>query len=476
MQQLDFWRLESLSDTALLGGLAELVGSSRQTLARLLAHLAEVEERRLHLDMGYSSLFVYCTKRLGLSEDEAARRIEVSRLARRHPDIFCRIASGQLSLSVAALLKPHLTGDNAGALLELVSGSSIARAREQLAAHFPRPDVPSTLRKLPERSGSAPRTSTQREPACAEEARPMPLGNRDVAPLLARVPSVTSTVLDGSSMPPRAALTPVTRSPSTVRRNFEPLSNARYKLQLTADTDLKKKLELARDLMRHTQPDGDLAPILSRALDLLIEQLMKRRFGACSERRAADRPASMARPPAACPKPAHPKTIASPTVTPTPVTSPPVTPSPVAPPPVTPPPVTPTPVTSPPRPSPPRTAPPRANAPPPPPPAAPPSPPLPPATRRLVAERDGLRCSWQAPDGTRCETRAWLEHDHARPHGRGGDASPQNIRLLCRAHNRRAAEKEYGRAYIDHCATRAMSRRAGHEQRDEQRSGASSGT
>src|SRR5262245_57381931 len=130
MQQLEFWRLESVSNAALLGGLAELVGSSRQVMARLLAHLAEVEERRLHLDLGYSSLFVYCVKRLGLSEDEAGRRIQVCRLARRHPDLFCRIASGQMSLSVAALLEPHLTEENAASLFELVSGSSVVRARE----------------------------------------------------------------------------------------------------------------------------------------------------------------------------------------------------------------------------------------------------------------------------------------------------------------------------------------------------------
>lgn len=52
-------------------------------LAELLAHPCEAENRRLHLDSGYPSMFTYCTRRFRLSEDEAYRRIEVARLARR---------------------------------------------------------------------------------------------------------------------------------------------------------------------------------------------------------------------------------------------------------------------------------------------------------------------------------------------------------------------------------------------------------
>src|SRR5688572_4353144 len=127
MHQLHFWRLELPSDVALLGGLTELVGSSRQVLSRLVAHLAELEERRLHLDAGFTSMFAYCVKRLGLSEDEACRRIEVSCLARRYPGIYSRLASGTLTLSVVALLKQHISQSNADELLELVSGSSVER-------------------------------------------------------------------------------------------------------------------------------------------------------------------------------------------------------------------------------------------------------------------------------------------------------------------------------------------------------------
>jgi hypothetical protein len=58
-----------------------------------------------------------------------------------------------------------------------------------------------------------------------------------------------------------------------------PAGPGRYKLQLTASQALHDKVQKARDLMRHELPDGDLAQLVERALDLLIEDRMKRRFG-----------------------------------------------------------------------------------------------------------------------------------------------------------------------------------------------------
>jgi hypothetical protein len=108
MGSLEFWQLGGRSDAEVVGRLEGLVGSTRQLTAELVAHLGEVEERRLHLSAAFGSMFQYCTTRLGLSEDEACRRIEVARLARRFPVLFPALAGGELSLSVTALMKPYL--------------------------------------------------------------------------------------------------------------------------------------------------------------------------------------------------------------------------------------------------------------------------------------------------------------------------------------------------------------------------------
>ena len=69
-----FWKLEPLSDAQLLESLSSVLRTQHRTLAALVAHLAEVEERRLHLEAAYSSMFAHCVGRLGMSEDEAVRR------------------------------------------------------------------------------------------------------------------------------------------------------------------------------------------------------------------------------------------------------------------------------------------------------------------------------------------------------------------------------------------------------------------
>ena len=45
--------------------------SWRRTTAALLAHIAEVDARKLYLPAAHPSMFSYCVEELGLSEDAA---------------------------------------------------------------------------------------------------------------------------------------------------------------------------------------------------------------------------------------------------------------------------------------------------------------------------------------------------------------------------------------------------------------------
>jgi hypothetical protein len=51
-----FWELGGVSDEQLRSGLVTLLASGSRTEARLIAHIAEVEERRLHSKDGCSSI------------------------------------------------------------------------------------------------------------------------------------------------------------------------------------------------------------------------------------------------------------------------------------------------------------------------------------------------------------------------------------------------------------------------------------
>jgi hypothetical protein len=69
---------------------------------------------------------------------------------------------------------------------------------------------------------------------------------------------------------------------------------------------------------------------------------------------------------------------------------------------------------------------------------------IPAAVRRAVWERDGGRCRYVDAGSRRCSERHRLEYHHRHPFGLGGDRSPRNICLLCRAHNQYLGEQDYG--------------------------------
>ena len=76
--------IESMQDEAVMVGLKSLMRSERKGQAQFLAHLSEVDVRKLFLKEGFGSLFKYCTGELGLSEASSSKRIQVARLC-RHP-------------------------------------------------------------------------------------------------------------------------------------------------------------------------------------------------------------------------------------------------------------------------------------------------------------------------------------------------------------------------------------------------------
>jgi hypothetical protein len=147
-------------------------------------------------------------------------------------------------------------------------------------------------------------------------------------------------------------------------------------MEFTAGQALHDKLTQLKDLLRHQVPDGDLAVIVERAVDLLIDDTMKQRFAqtripkkARSVKRRRLRKANRRY--------------------------------------------------------------------------------VPRAVVREVHQRDAGQCTFVSVDGKRCSERGFLElHHHDRPYARGGEATVENLRLACRAHNALFAERDYGRQFM----------------------------
>src|SRR5882762_1360685 len=112
------FRLRGMNDAELIAALPQLASRENEHTADLLAHLAELDERRLFLDLGFRSMWEYCTLALKICETSAWRRITAARVCRQFPEAFELVAKGELQLSVLAALSKRVTPSNAAELFE----------------------------------------------------------------------------------------------------------------------------------------------------------------------------------------------------------------------------------------------------------------------------------------------------------------------------------------------------------------------
>ncbi len=264
------YRLTHLDDTTLLHDLSALVSRDRATTAQLLAHIAEVDDRRLYFAAAGSSMFAYCVRKLGLSEDATYKRIQAARAARRFPRLFADVAAGRLHLAAIVLLAPHLTTANEAELVAAAGGRPKAEIEAWLAARFAPADGAAPLpreRLVPIRVKAAGAAGA------AISAGELPLARVGEGP--GGEPACGPIVPVGQSEPngPIAASQP---APGQVAA--APPTHVLMQVAITRATEAK--LHRAQALLVHAVPSGQISEVLDRALDALLERLEKRRGAA----------------------------------------------------------------------------------------------------------------------------------------------------------------------------------------------------
>lgn len=517
--------VSGLADAELVGRLERLVKADRALSAKLLVHLGEVDARKLYCERAYSSMFEYCRSALGMSEAEAALRLQAARVGRRFPLVLERLGAGAVHLSAIKLLAPHLTADNHVQLLDRVRGMSKRHVEVFVADLAPKPDVPARMRRLPEKRsvvgskavaasagpGSAvlmfaepnaePRTpascgavlmsvesdvtattpasrdvalmpveanNTTRLPASCGAA-PLPVEHEPkptvttaascgaallsveshaTATMSASCGSALSSSPAGSSMPLWAAITesagaqlvaaqgapslPVStfalQSPR-VRASAMPLGGGRFGLRVTLGQEAHVALEQLVELLRHQNPSGDYAFVVERALCELLKREMRRRFGqtgatiqqasesalvvavdpqVAEEVARGDAIAQLATHESGAAKPVEQRVTREHVTAESSVER--------------------------------RKS--RQGG-------TLSSRYVPKGVLREVHARDNGQCTYVSPEGRRCTARGFLEvHHHASTFARGGEATADNLRLTCRAHNFFYAERDYGRGFM----------------------------
>jgi hypothetical protein len=73
---------------------------------------------------------------------------------------------------------------------------------------------------------------------------------------------------------------------------------------------------------------------------------------------------------------------------------------------------------------------------------------VPSEVKRAVHARDGEQCTFVSAAGVRCLERGFLEIDHRTPVAHDGEATVENVRILCKPHNAYEAERIFGATFM----------------------------
>jgi len=261
------YSLNHLSDAVLLRQLSELVARGRATTAELLAHIAEVDSRRLYAGAGYPSMFAYCLEELHLSEDAAYKRIQAARIGRQFPALFAAIAEGNLHLTGACLIAPYATRENVDDLIASATHKSKSDIEEFLACRFGASQAPARVRLLTP-------MPVRHVPGRVES------GNATMDAFAEHAPTPVED-MSGSGIADQLA-------PAQVDQAKAETAPERFLLQLMIDKGTRDKLQHAIALLSHAVPMGDAGLVLGRALDVLIRDLERKKYGV--PRNASRRP------------------------------------------------------------------------------------------------------------------------------------------------------------------------------------------
>jgi hypothetical protein len=220
--------METISARDLDRLLADLVRSERHLVVQFVVELAGFAKRELYRELGYTSLFYYCVRQLGLSKSSAFRRSEVARLIARFPVIADRLAEGRLSIRALVELREVLTEENHAEVLGRAEGKSQEEAQLLAVEYQPKPIPRNVVRALP--TPPAPRV----------------------------VPAETKT----PSPPPEVV---------------KPLTPELRRLNVTVSAEFMAELEQVRAALSHKCPDGDFEQVVREAFKLVLERDRKRK-------------------------------------------------------------------------------------------------------------------------------------------------------------------------------------------------------
>ncbi|MDH5271223.1 MAG: HNH endonuclease [Candidatus Krumholzibacteria bacterium] len=382
--------LRSFSDKKLLSRTHRLVRCERMCMVRVLSHLNEIEERKLHFELGYRSMLHFCVEALGYARSSAGRRITAARCMKRFPEVRAMLDAGEVNVVTIACVAGILTPDNSKEVLKQIRGRTQEEVEAIVACYRPREAVRDRVREVlvPRLVvvAAVPTISAQTVGAsCVPAAAAQTVGASCVS--AAVVPeAMQAPAGEQSHCETECKDSPGESTDNPPQTEFE----RRAVLEFSVSKAFMGKLGRFRSLMWHRLPAN---ATLEQVFELLLDRTLQREDPVARRERRQKREdrrqtnSSPARRQSHCEteckdspsrEPRNPRHI-------------------------------------------------------------------PARVRDEVFVRDKGRCAFVGSTGRKCGSTSGLQVDHVIPVARGGGATPSNLRLLCAWHNRLEAERLLGK-------------------------------
>ncbi len=373
----------SLTDKELVDSIEESAQRERSVSIEILDQLAEMDRRDIHLDLGFRSLHSYCVSRLRYSESAAGRRICTARTMVKCPEIRGMIADGRLNLSTVCVLSTVLTPSNRFALLKGASGKSRREVEAIVACLKPRKRVRERITPVAFEKPSEDRMIGN-EPARSPSLGVSGGGDSSRPPGAEKSPNRPANRNSTGNRPEiylrRGGKNPTTRP---ARKATASLRGTRFELRFSIDQDAMAMLERARKI---APGSSTLESVFGRMLREYLDRHDPAGRQERRERRKSGQGTGNVQKTGTGKRAGNARgngfgrRKGRSRYIPAPV-------------------------------------------------------------RDEIFVRDGFRCTFIAADGTRCDATRHLQIDHIRPFALGGKHVPENLRLLCGAHNRVEADR-----------------------------------
>jgi hypothetical protein len=247
--------------------LAALLRKEQGAMANFLLALADFDRRRLWQTLGFSSLFHFLHRELGMSKGAAHYRKTAAELIQRVPEVVEPLREGKLCITSIIELAKVLTPENRAEVLPRFF-------------HRSRQEAKAVSAELSPMEAAARRTVVTALPLAAPARTPPPEAPASLTVVAASMdrnaladPTSCAMV---QSVELKVAPAPAPAR-AAARSAAEPLTADLRRLHVTVSKRFMEKLEAARDALSHSHPGADVETLLEEGLDLLLARAAKRR-------------------------------------------------------------------------------------------------------------------------------------------------------------------------------------------------------